>query len=603
MGQCQAQRKPKLIRRGFKIAVGASAGVVGESTDVAEVGLGGVAKRAGVRFHKSDLTPEKPIPTVEEKQRRLEELASLRDSDPLAYAEKRIKLAKELHTTVAAIDQSVKIILDKQADKGEQSQATKIVAIGVGKRVRLWQSPNNEGYASVVVDGHWENYRIESRGFRHWLLHEYGKRNQVEVDGQLVPQSPGSGAVKDAMAQLEGIALFRGQVAPPAIRVGGMRDQIWIDLGDEDWGTVRVTAEGWRPEEQMPQVAFVRGTAMQALPKPIRGGSIQGLRRVLNVQPADFVLCVGWMLQALNSVGPYPVGWVCGPSEAGKSTVTRMLGRTVDPNSLQIRRATRKSDDLLIAARNNWTICIDNMSYMTGDLSDLFCTLSTGIATGTRKHYTDDEEHGFEVERPVIINGIPTELIERGDLASRSICFQVLPISVRKTDDELESEFLEMWSGVFGALLDGLVAGLRDQRSIKVDYPARLMDFERFAEAGCRAMGFGEWEFVEAYAANRRGTMVTALESSSVGRVVLQFMNGKTGKTKGFTGKMESLKEILDRVRGDEMVPRDWPKDPARLSTALDRLTKPLAAVGIDCMLRVDLRPLTQKGVILRWRS
>jgi hypothetical protein len=46
-----------------------------------------------------------------------------------------------------------------------------------------------------------------------------------------------------------------------------------------------------------------------------------------------------------------------------------------------------------------------------------------------------------------------------------------------------------MWPGVFGALLDGLVGALRGWRDIRVKEPARLMDFVRFTEAGCRAMG------------------------------------------------------------------------------------------------------------------
>ena len=70
--------------------------------------------------------------------------------------------------------------------------------------------------------------------------------------------------------------------------------------------------------------------------------------------------------------------------------------------------------------------------------SDTFCQLSTGIATGTRKHYTNDEEHVYEVKRPVLFNGIPENLIQRGDLASRTIKLDILPITTRRTDAHLE---------------------------------------------------------------------------------------------------------------------------------------------------------------------
>jgi hypothetical protein len=136
---------------------------------------------------------------------------------------------------------------------------------------------------------------------------------------------------------------------------------------------------------------------------------------------------------------------------------------------------------------------------LTAEIADVLCMIATGISTGTRAHYTNDEEHVYTVKRPVLFNGIPSELIERSDLASRTIKLQILPISARKTEAELEKEFAKIWPGVFGALLDGLVSALRNQYTIQVPKPARLIDFERFAEAGCRALGFREWEFVEAY--------------------------------------------------------------------------------------------------------
>ncbi len=80
---------------------------------------------------------------------------------------------------------------------------------------------------------------------------------------------------------------------------------------------------------------------------------------------------------------------------------------------------------MLLAAKNNWIIGLDNMSWMTAEASDTFCMISTGIASGTRAHYTNDEEHVYEVMRPMLFNGIAGNLIERSDLASRTIKLQV----------------------------------------------------------------------------------------------------------------------------------------------------------------------------------
>ena len=81
-------------------------------------------------------------------------------------------------------------------------------------------------------------------------------------------------------------------------------------------------------------------------------------------------------------------------------------------------------------------------------------------------------EHTFTVRRPVIFNGIPGDLTERSDLASRTIKLEIPRIVQRRTKSDLEREFEKIWPGVLGALLDGLVGGLRDQASVVVDDPA-----------------------------------------------------------------------------------------------------------------------------------
>jgi hypothetical protein len=189
---------------------------------------------------------------------------------------------------------------------------------------------------------------------------------------------------------------------------------------------------------------------------------------------------------------------VHGETGDGKSWTCGMIVMTVNPNSTPLRSVSR-IEDLFIAARNNWTVGFDNLSWLSASYSDALCSLATGIATGKRAHYTNDEEHAFTVKRPVLFNGIPVDLAQRSDLASRTIRLAALPITERRSEAELKEEFAEIWPGVFGALLDGLVGALRYWREINVkddrgQEPARLIDFERFAEAGCRAMGFREWD-------------------------------------------------------------------------------------------------------------
>jgi hypothetical protein len=554
-------------------------------------------KKPAVKFHESDLTPDKATPpTIEERDKALERLADLYDTDPLTYARERVEWAERLCTNREALDKAVRIVRDKRTDETEQSQATKLVAIGVSEGVRLWHSPEGLGYASVCVSKHWENFRIESTAFDKWLRAEYGRQNTCKIGDKFLPKAPGAAAVRDAISTLEGVAQHRGLCAEPAIRIGGDREVIWIDLGTDDWSAIRVSADGWKVEDRA-DVAFIRNSALLPLPEPVKGGSFQSLRRVLNVRASELVLVAGWLLQTWCPLGPYAHFNVSGESGEGKSQLCRAMRRTIDPSRYDLRKAS-KVEDLLIAARNNWVLCFDNMSWISKDWSDTLCMIATGASFGTRRHYTNDEEAAFAAKRAVIFNGIPSELTERSDLASRVVRLEVPPITERKTEAELEEVFLEIWPGVLGVLLDGLVGAIRDWHSIRVAEPARMMDFERWAEAGCRAMGFAEWEFVDAYAINRRDAMALAARTSPVGRAVMAFLKKNP---KGFKGTTAVFLSKLEVWRNGARWP-DWPKDPTRLSSELRRLRKPLRAVGIACDLDVDLRPEEEphRGIEIR---
>ena len=70
-------------------------------------------------------------------------------------------------------------------------------------------------HKSDRADGHWENYRIKSRAFEHWLRQEYGRRNRVEISGRMVPHVPQSTAFKDAIATFESYAAYQGSECEP----------------------------------------------------------------------------------------------------------------------------------------------------------------------------------------------------------------------------------------------------------------------------------------------------------------------------------------------------------------------------------------------------
>jgi hypothetical protein len=269
------------------------------------------------------------------------------------------------------------------------------------------------------------------------------------------------------------------------------------------------------------------------------------------------VLIVACLIGALRPTGPYPVLVINGEQDSGKTITCRVFRRLVDPNGAELRNDTRDERDLLLAAKNGRIVALDNLSYVRNDLSDAICRIATKGAFATRKLYTDDEEFFVEVSRPVLLNGIPP-LASRADLADRAIVctLPTMNEAKRRSEDEFWSEFDAAAPRIVGALLDGVSGALRDYRSIKLESSPRMMDFAKWAEAGCRALGVPAGTFERAYAANRSSATEEALDADPVAVAVVDLMN----KSGHFAGTATELLPALEGCVLPTQRDRRWPR-------------------------------------------
>jgi hypothetical protein len=114
-----------------------------------------------------------------------------------------------------------------------------------------------------------------------------------------------------------------------------------------------------------------------------------------------------------------------------------------------------KFGDLFVAAKHSWIVGFDNTSYMPDDFLNALCTLSTGVAVGNRKLYSNAELFSYEVWRPLVFTSIHGNMADRSDLAQRTIQLVVPQIEDVRAREDVEAEFVKVWPGVLGALLDG----------------------------------------------------------------------------------------------------------------------------------------------------
>jgi hypothetical protein len=460
-----------------------------------------------------------------------------------------------------------------QTEEDKESQATRLVKLALAAGVELFHTPDQEAHATLSIDGHQETWPLKVKGFRRWLARLFYEQNE---------KSPGGQAIQDAVGVLEGQACFDGPEHPVYTRLAAHNGAIYLDLANEAWQVVEITATGWRVIDT-PPVKFRRPRGMLPLPTPVDGGILSRLRDFVNISrdsENDWRLLVSWLLAALRPTGPYPVLVVHGEQGSAKSTLVRVLRSLVDPNTAALRTTPRDERDLVIAAKNAWLIALDNLSHLPEWLSDGLCRLATESGFATRELYTDDEEALFSAQRPIVLNGIE-ELATRPDLLDRAILLYLPTIPDDKRQDEAQfwEQFETARSGLLGALLDVVASALGTLPSVTRDRLPRMADFARWACAAAPRCGWTAQDFLEAYTGAREATHELTLEASPVAPVLRELLASQ----KQWEGTASELLTALDGLAGEKSSKqKTWPKNGRALSNTLRRLSPTLRAIGIQ---------------------
>jgi hypothetical protein len=533
---------------------------------------------------------------------------SKRDAEDLTDIIKRIEdgetnFSKEEHWTVYNKMKKYRntqlsgYTLIKPSKKGEDSDsmATIMVELAIKSGASFWQTPEAEGFITMQVNTHFEHHPLKSSRVKDFLSELlYGH------DGRAATRN----GITDAVNTLSARARFEGEVHEVFTRVAGHHHKIFIDLGDADWRAVEISAEGWRiiPSGEIP-VKFRRAKGTLPLPSPITGGTLDDLRRVLNVPVGSpWTLLRSWILQALRPKGPYPVLIVDGEQGSGKSWLGRILRHVIDPNSAPLRRPPRNDHELMIAATNAHILAFDNLSTIPPWLADAFCVVSTGGGMSVRRLYTDDEEEIFNVQRPIILNSI-AELTTRGDLLDRAITLHLPRITdeKRKSEEEIFAELDRIGPGVLGAICDTLSGGLRAFPHVKLASLPRMADFAKWATACEIAIGRSQGEFIDAFNENQDKAKAELIENDTFSAALVALVNAApAGELEITSTLLLTTLESRCNVMSNRDRPDGWPRSGKGVRGKIRRIAPGLRAVGIDVS---EGRTKRERSLIFRRRT
>lgn len=396
-------------------------------------------------------------------------------------------------------------------------------------------------------------------------------REFFRLHGKAAPQQ----ALADALLVIEGVA----QEAEPEelhLRVARRDGHQWLDLGDATGAAVRITPNGWTVEHEVP-VLFMRTPLNSALPTPERGGSLDELWELLNLEPDDRPLLASWLVAGLVPDIPHPALGLSGEQGTGKSTVSKFVVSALDPSPVPVRKPPKDAESWVTAAAGSWVVGLDNLSEVQPWMSDSICRACTGDGDVRRKLYTDGDLAVFRFRRLVLLNGIDFGAM-RGDLADRLMPFTLPRVSDRQRLDE--EELWPLWHQrhprILGALLDlaASVAGVLP--SVRLESKPRMADFARIVAAVDVVLGT---DALSTYLGKQAALATDSLTgddfvvamASAIGR---DFVGTSAALLRAVEAHMEA------REHGSWRIPKGWPRNARSLTTRLNRQAPVMRKAG-----------------------
>jgi hypothetical protein len=478
-------------------------------------------------------------------------------------------------------------VLDNQLQHGDgappdddETVADKLIALA-RSQCQFLHDAQREPYAVFEAAGARQVHGVLSSGFSDYLSHAYYTQHD---------RAPTEQSLKVALATLRGQAQFEGDACEVFTRIAKTETGYWLDLCNDAWQCVQVTATGWAVVAGAGAPLFTRSASMRPLPVPERGGTLDALWPLVNIPEADRLMVLAWMLECLRPDTPHVVLELVGEQGSAKSSTQRALRRLIDPNQADLRAAPKSVEDVWIAARNSHMVSLENLSHLHPQYQDALCVLATGGGYSARTLYTNAEETILELRKPIVLNGISV-IVTAQDLLDRCLHLDLPAIHNRELAGDMEARFEAAQPALLGALLDLFVKVLAELPSVAIapEHRPRMADFAALGEAVFRVHGEPAGAFLARYNAMRKDGVLRTIDASPVGAALVAYLAAAPG---GFNGTLSELLDRLDRYRPHGEA---WPRTPKGLGDALRRLAPALRLIGFEC------RSLPKTGGVIRW--
>ena len=417
--------------------------------------------------------------------------------------------------------------------------ADKLLDIVDKSIVEVFEDQYNKPYAVVKIDGRIEAIPIpvthNNTGlFKKWICKTY-----YDATGRLISNTDAINAVCN---HLSWKAHYEGSKKNLDLRVSYGPDSsssssdnnnnnktVYYDLTNKQGDAIAITKDSWSIRKSTDvHVMFDRRSIQRAQVNPVPSGQypediFEQFMDLLNVKKEDRLLLMCYIISLFLPKISKPILMLHGPEGAAKSTCQKIIKRLVDPTSTSLLKLRKREDDLILQFVDNYLIYYDNVSQIPEWISDLFCSIATGISFSRRMLYFDDQEMVFELIRPIGFNGINLAA-NNADILDRGLNIELEEIGenqIKLFEREIIPEFNRLKPYLLSYIFDIISKVLAfeyktEGKGLQLRSRTRMADWEEYGEIIARCIGVEPFKFLDAYWANREKKTEVIMEDSPV---------------------------------------------------------------------------------------